>query len=177
VHFPEAVQSSNRTVQTWSHLSQSKDPPSPLKQTDFGDVKFWMKSSWNAYERAQRGATDGTAKKVKKRGRPEKETPDDDCDSPEPNTTHIYLETTGGIPVLKATLTQQSQKLHSLWATLNNYGLAPMVWGDADSVAVRFIDSAMLNEPAFFYLWLCDNNWKLKLWILRNYPSWVKTVR
>jgi hypothetical protein len=50
-----------------------------------------------------------------------------------------------------------------------------MVWGDADSVAVRFIDSAMLNKPTFFYLRLCNNNWKLKLWISRNYPSWVKT--
>ena len=49
-----------------------------------------------------------------------------------------------------------------------------MVWSEADSLAVRFVDSAMLNDPRFHYLRLCDNNWKLKHWISKNYPSWVR---
>jgi hypothetical protein len=89
---------------------------------------------------------------VKKRSRPEKETPDDDCDSLDPNTTHIYLETKDGVPVPKALVTQQGQKMWSLWATLRKHGLAPMVWSEADSLAVRFVDSAILNDPRFHYL-------------------------
>jgi len=166
-----AITSSN---QTWTHLPSTKDPPSPLNQDDFDNVNFWTKSSWNAYERAQKGATNGNAKKGKKRGRPEKETPDDDCDSLEPNTTHIYLEREDGIPVSKALITQQGQKMRSLWATLRKHGLAPMVWSEADSFAVRFVDSAILNDPRFHYLGLCDDNWKLKYWISKNYPSWVR---
>jgi hypothetical protein len=169
--LPQAVRSSN---QTWSHLPPTKDPPSPLNQRDFNDVKFWTKSSWNVHERAQRGATNGNAKKTKKRGRPEKETPDDDCDSLEPNTVHIYLETEDGVPVSKALITQQGQKIRSLWATLGKHGLAPMVWSEADSLAVKFVDSAMLNDPRFHYLRLCDDNWKIKHWISKNYPSWVR---
>jgi hypothetical protein len=166
-----AVTSSN---QTWTRLPTTKDPPSPLNQDDFNDVKFWTKSAWNAYERAQKGATNGNTKKGKKRGRPEKETPEDDCDSLEPNTAHIYLEKEDGIPVSKALITQQGQKLRSLWATLRKHGLAPMVWSEADSFAVNFIDSSILNDPRFHYLGLCDDNWKLKYWISKNYPSWVR---
>ncbi|KAI0279679.1 hypothetical protein BC826DRAFT_975786, partial [Russula brevipes] len=169
INFPQTVGSGS---QTWTHLPPSKDPPPPLNQTDFDDIKFWSKRSWNAYERAQRGATDGNAKKVKKRGRPEKETSDDDADSPEPNTTHIYLETEDGVPISKALVTQQGQKMRRLWATLSKHGLAPMVWSDADSLSVRFIDSSMLNDTKFHYLRLCDDNWKLKYWISKNYPSW-----
>ena len=166
-----AVTSSNKT---WTHLPSMKDPPSPLNRDNFDNIKFWTKSSWNAYERAQKGATNGNAKKGKKRGRPEKETPDDDCDSLEPNTTHIYLEKEDGIPVSKALITQQGQKLRSLWVTLRKHGLAPTVWGEADSFSVKFVDSAMLNDPRFHYLGLCDDNWKLKYWISKNYPSWVR---
>lgn len=135
---------------------------------------FWNKSSWNTYERAQRGATNGNAKRAKKRGRPEKETPDDDCDSLEPNSAHIYLETEGGVPVSKALVTQQGQKLHSLWATLGKYDFALDIWSEADSLTIRFVDSAILNDPKFHYLRLCDDNWKLKYWISKNYPSWVR---
>ena len=169
--LPQAVWASN---QTWSHLPSTKDPPLPLNQHDFDDVKFWTKSSWNVHERAQRGATNGNAKKTKKHGRPEKETPDDDCDSLEPNTAHIYLETEDGIPVSKVLITQQGQKIRSLWTTLGKHGLAPMVWSEADSLAVRFVDSAMLNDPRFHYLRLCDDNWKFKHWMSKNYPSWVR---
>jgi hypothetical protein len=171
MNFPQAFRSSN---QTWSHLPQTKDPPSPLDQNDFDSVKFWTKSSWNIHERAHRGATNGNAKKTKKRGRPEKETPDDDCDSLEPNTTHVYLEAEDGVPVSKALVTQQGQRMRSLWATLGKHGLAPTVWSEADSLAVSFVDSAILNEPRFRYLRLCDDNWKLKYWISKNYPSWVR---
>lgn len=160
--------------QTWTHLPTMKDPPSRLNRHDFDNVKYWTKSSWNVYERTQRGATNGNAKKTKKRGRPEKETPDDDCDSLEPNTAHVYLETEDGIPVSKALVTQQGQKMRSLWATLGKHGLAPMVWSEADSLAVRFVDSSILSDPRFDYLRLCDDNWKLKHWITKNYPSWVR---
>ena len=124
MNFPHAVRSTN---QTWSPLPLSKDPLSLLNRDNFGNVKFWTKSAWNTYERAQRGATNGTAKRVKKRGQPEKETPDDDCDSLDPNTAHIYLETEDGVPVAKAFVTQLGQKMRSLWATLDKHGLAPMV--------------------------------------------------
>jgi hypothetical protein len=49
-----------------------------------------------------------------------------------------------------------------------------MVWSKADSFAVKFVDSVMLNDPRFHYLGLCDDNWKLKYWISKNYPSWVR---
>jgi hypothetical protein len=49
-----------------------------------------------------------------------------------------------------------------------------MVWSEADSLAVRFVDLAILNDPRFHYLRLCDDNWKLKHWISKNYPSWVR---
>jgi hypothetical protein len=49
-----------------------------------------------------------------------------------------------------------------------------MGWSEADSLAVRFVDSAMLNDPRFHYLQLCNDNWKLKHWISKNYPSWVR---
>lgn len=160
--------------QTWTHLPSTKEPPPPLSQEDFDDIKFWTKSSWNAHERAQKGATNGNVRKGKKRGRPEKETPDDDCDSQEPNTAHIYLEKEDGVPVSKALITQQGRKMRSLWATLSKHGMAPTVWSEADSLAVTFIDSAMLNDPRFNYLRLCDDNWKLKHWISKNYPSWVR---
>jgi hypothetical protein len=169
--FPQATGSSN---QSWTHLPPTKDPPPPLNRNDFDGVKFWSKSHWNIYDRAQKGATNGNAKKARKSGRPEKETPDDDGDSLEPNTTHIYLETEEGIPVSKALVTKQGQKIRSLWATLSKYGHAPMIWSEADSHTVRFIDSAMLNEPSFHYLRLCDDNWKLRHWISKNYLSWVK---
>jgi len=113
-----AIASSN---QTWMHLLSMKDPPSPLNQDNFDNIKFWTKSSWNGYERAQKGGMNGNAKKGKKCSRPEKETPDDDCNSLEPNTTHIYLEKEDGIPVSKALITQQGQKMHSLWATLQTW--------------------------------------------------------
>jgi hypothetical protein len=170
-NFPRVVQSNNWT---WTHLPLTKDLPPPLHQNDFSGVKFWTKSSWNTHERGQRGATNGNAKKAKKCGRPEKETHDDDCDSLEPNTKHIYLETEDGVPVSKALVTQQGQKMRSLWATLSKHGLAPMVWSEADSLAVMFVDSAILNDPRFSYLRLCDDNWKLKYWVSKNYPSWVK---
>ena len=171
MNFPQAVRSSN---QTWSHLPTLKDPPPPLEQDNFPDVKFWSRASWNIYEREQRGATNGNAKKVKKRGRPDKETGDDDCDLFEPTTTHVYLETEDGTPVSKALVTQQGQKLRSLWATLGKHGLAPMVWSEADSLTVTFVDSAILNDSRFHYLRLCDDNWKLRHWISKNYPSWVR---
>lgn len=170
-NFPQADRLHNHS---WSPLPLTKDPPSPLNRNEFSDVRFWTKSSWNAHERTQRGATNGNAKVMRKRGRPEKETPDDDCDSLEPNTAHVYLEAEDGVPVSKALVTQQGQKMRSLWATLGKYGLAPMVWSEADSLAVRFIDSAILNESRFHYLRLCDDNWKLKHWISKNYPSWVR---
>lgn len=151
-----------------------KDLPSPLNWINFREVKFWTKSSWNIYEKAHRGATNRNANKVKKHGRPEKETPNDNCDSLEPKSTHVYLEAEDGIPVSKAVITQQGQKMCRLWATLNNHGLALMVWSDADSLTVMFVDSAMLNNQRFHYLQLCDDNWKLKYWISKNYPSWVK---
>jgi len=166
-----AVTSSN---QTWMHLPSMKGPPSPLNQDDFDNVKFWTKSSWNAYERAQKGATNGNAKKGKKHGWPEKETPDDNCNSLEPNTMHIYLEKEDSILVSKALITQQGQKMCSLWATLHKHGLAPMVWSKADSFTVKFVDSVILNDSRFHYLGLCNDNWKLKYWISKNYPSWVQ---
>ena len=171
MNFPQTARLSN---QTWTHLPPTKDPPSPLDWHDFDDVKFWTKSSWNIYERSQRGATNGNAKRAKKRGRPEKETPDDDGDSLEPNTTHIYLEEEDGIPVSKALVTQQGQKMRSLWATLGKHGLAPTVWSEADSLTIQFVDSSILTDPRFHYLRLCDDNWKLKHWISKNYPSWVR---
>ena len=64
--------------------------------------------------------------------------------------------------------------MRSLWATLDKHGLAPMVWSEADSLAVMFVDSAMLNDPRFHYLRLCNDNWKLKHWISKNYPSWAR---
>jgi hypothetical protein len=106
--LPQAVCSSN---QTWMHLSLTKDPPSLLNQHNFDDVKFWTKSSWNIYERAQRGVMNENAKRTKKCGRPEKETPNYDCDSLEPNTTHIYLETEDSVPMSKALITQQGQEM------------------------------------------------------------------
>jgi hypothetical protein len=171
LNSPQAVHSSSHSR---SHLPPTKDLPSPFNQTDFGHVKFWTKSSWNVYERGKRGATNGNARKAKKRGRPEKETPDDDGDTLEPNTMHIYLETEDGVPVSKALVTQQGQKLRSLWATLSKHDLAPKRWREADSLAVMFVDSAVLNDARFRYLRLCDNNWKLKYWISKNYPSWVR---
>jgi hypothetical protein len=138
--------------QSWSHLPPSKDPPVPLNWNDFDAVKFWSKSLWNAHERAQTGATNGNTKKARKRSQPEKETPDDGCDSLEPNTTHTYLKAEDGVPVSKALVTQQGQKLRSIWATLGKHGLAPMVWSEADSLTVRFIDSAVLNDSRFHYL-------------------------
>jgi len=89
---------------------------------------------------------------VKKCGRPEKETPNDDCDSLDPNTAHIYLETEDSVPMAKAFVTQLRQKMRSLWATLDKHGLAPMVWSEADSLTVKFVDSAMLNDSRFNYL-------------------------
>jgi hypothetical protein len=118
--------------------------------------------------------TNRNAKRAKKHGQPEKETPDDDCDSLEPNTAHIYLEIEDGIPISKALVMQQGQKMHSLWATLSKHGLASMVWSEADSLVVRFVDLAVLNNPRFHYLQLCNNNWKLKHWISKNHPSWVR---
>ncbi|KAI0282449.1 hypothetical protein BC826DRAFT_1110770 [Russula brevipes] len=171
MQFPQATGSSN---QSWTHLPPTKDPPAPLSRNDFDGVKFWSKSIWNTHERAQKGATDGNSRKARKRGRPEKENPDDDGDSLEPNTTHVYLETEEGIPVSKELVTRQGQRIRCLWATLSKHGLAPMVWSDADSHAVRFIESTMLNDPRFHYLRLCDDNWKLRYWISKNYPSWVR---
>ncbi|KAF8229218.1 hypothetical protein L208DRAFT_1287493 [Tricholoma matsutake] len=156
------------------HLPSTKDPPSPLNQDEFDNVKFWTKSSWNTYERAQKGATNGNAKKGKKHGWPEKETPNDNCNSLEPNTAHIYLENEDGIPVSKVLITQQGQKMCSLWMTLHKHDLAPKVWSKVDSFAVRFVDLAILNDPRFHYLGLCNNNWKLKYWVSKNYPSWVQ---
>jgi hypothetical protein len=165
MNFPQAVQSSS---QTWSHLPPAKDLPSPLHHNDFDGVRFWTKSSWNTHERAQKGATNGNARKVKKRGRPEKETLDNNCDSLEPNTTHVYLETKDGVPVSKALVTQQGQKMCSLWATLDKHGLVLTIWSEADSLALMFVDSAILNDHRFRYLRLCDDNWKLKYWISKN---------
>jgi hypothetical protein len=124
----------------------------PLNQHDFDDIKFWTKSSWNVYERGQRGATNGNAKKAQKHGQPEKETPDNDCNSLEPNAVHIYLETEDGVPVSKVLIMQQGQKVRSLWATLGKHGLTLMVWSEVDSLVVRFVDSGMLNNPRFHYL-------------------------
>jgi len=49
-----------------------------------------------------------------------------------------------------------------------------MVWSEADSLAVRFVDSTILNDPRFHYLRLCDDNWKLRYWASKNYPSWIR---
>lgn len=129
---------------------------------------------WNIYKKEQRGATNRNAKKGKKCGHLENKTPDDNCNSLEPNTTHIYFETEGGVSVSKSLITQLGQKMQSLWATIGKHSLAPMIWSEADSLAVRFVDSAILNDPRFRYLCLCDDNWKLKHWIAKNYPSWVR---
>jgi len=64
--------------------------------------------------------------------------------------------------------------MHSLWVTLGKHGLVLMVWSKADSLVVGFVDSVVLNNSRFNYLQLCDNNWKLKYWISKNYPSWVR---
>ena len=133
--------------QSWTHLPLTDNPPSLLNEDDFDNVKFWKKALWNTYERAQKDATNGNVTKGKKQGQPEEETPDDNCDSVEPNTMHIYLETEDGIPVLKALITQQGWKMHSVWATLHQYSVAPMVWHDVDSLTARFMDSMMLNDP------------------------------
>ena len=74
----------------------------------------------------------------------------------------------------KTLITQQGQKIRSLWTTLGKHGPAPMVWSEVDSLVVRFVDSAMLNDPRFHYLQLCNDNWKLKHWMLKIYPSWVR---
>ena len=171
MNFPPTVQSGH---QTWTPLPPTQEPPSQLDRSKFSSVKFWTRSSWNAYERDRKGGTNGNAKKGNKRGRPEKETPDDDGNSLEPNTTHIYLEGEDGTPVSKALIMQQGQKLRSIWTTLNMHGLAPAAWSDAASFAVRFVESSILNDPRFCYLRLCDDNWKLNYWIAKNYPSWVR---
>lgn len=54
------------------------------------------------------------------------------------------------------------------------HGLAPAAWSDAASFAVHFVESLILNDPQFCYLQLCNNNWKLNYWIVKNYPSWVR---
>ena len=149
VNSHQSIQLNN---QAWFHLPQMKEPPLPLNWNDFRNVRYWTRSLWNVYERAQRGATDGNAKKVKKCSQPEKETPKDDCDSLELNTTYVYLETEYGVPVSKALVTQQGQKLRSLWATLSKHGLAPMVWSEADSFALNFVDSAILTDSRFYFL-------------------------
>ena len=113
-------------------------------------------------------------KKGMKCGQPEKETPDNDGNSLEPNTTHIYLEGEDGTPVSKALIIQQGQKLHSIWTTLNMHGLAPTAWSDVASFAVCFVESSILNNLQFCYLQLCNDNWKLNYWIAKNYPSWVR---
>ena len=132
----------------------------------------YTKSAHNKKE--QRGVTNGNAKKGKKCGHPENKTPDDNCNSLEPNTTHIYFETEGSVLMSKSLIMQLGQKMLSLWATIGKHSLAPMIWSEADSLAVRFVNSAILNDPRFHYLHLCDDNWKLKHWITKNYPSWVR---
>ena len=54
------------------------------------------------------------------------------------------------------------------------HGLALTAWSDAASFAVRFVESSILNDPQFCYLQLCDDNWKLNYWIVKNYLSWVR---
>ena len=164
----------------WSHLLLTKDPPSPLNHNNFNDVRFWTKSSWNSYKRAQRGTTNGNAKKVKKSGQQEKETLNDNCNSLEPNTMHAHLPWNWGRhPCPKGTgdiaRPKDAQSLGNSW----------QAWPHADGLercrqpCCKVCRFHILNDPRFHYLRLCSNNWKLKYWTSKNYPlgDWVTHTR
>src|SRR5688572_17344372 len=98
--------------------------PAPLDSAEYKKVNFWKKRLYTSKQGKSKGITDGNATSLKKRGRPGRQSDNEELnESADPNATHTYPETEEGIPVSWATLARMSQKARSIFQTLASWGI------------------------------------------------------
>ncbi|KAI9465901.1 hypothetical protein BJY52DRAFT_1220611 [Lactarius psammicola] len=145
--------------------------PTPWKRNEHPDVTIWMKREFAlAAAKARKGETSGdpsdVAKTKAKVGRPSKKDQE--------GHKYIYLQGRDGIPISVETLGKMSVKARSIWDFLLTKGKAPPQFGKMPWDAWDLYARAMLTDPEFDFLLLCDDaTWKLREWSTQNYSGWA----
>ena len=148
--------------------------PTAKKCVDCPLVSQWTQKEFRRtlvqHTNTQHGDTDGSAISSQTKGKcgcPCKDAKDDG------KTTHFYLETMEGLPVLDEVITEMSHKACMLWRMLHKDGMALQTFGQISMKAWEYYSIMMLADNAFNFLLLCnDSKWKLWEWSTRSYPSW-----
>ena len=155
-----------------------------LSRGQYPSVKYWTRSAYNRARRKDKGNTNALAIACPKRGRPCRAAEDDsdeeadnadtswDCLDPNKMPKHPYIETEDGRPASREILCAIGIKARRIWQTLAGKGLAPTKWSLVTDAVHEYFTQEMLSS--FMELRLCENNWKLQLWITRSYSSWYQ---
>lgn len=147
--------------------------PTPWKRGDNPEVTIWMKREYpRTMSDAPKGESSGdssdAARTKPKVGRPSKK------DQLEANHTHVYLQGRDGVPVSAEMLGKLSLKARSVWDFLLSKKLAPTTFSKMSWNAWDLYARAMLTDPEFDFLLLCDDaQWKLREWSTQNYSGWA----
>jgi hypothetical protein len=154
--------------------------PEALTQVQYPAVKFWRRAEYNRECKKNKGNTNALATARPKHGRPRALEYDSDdpnnisWDPLDPNKIpkHPYIETVNRCPASRETLSAIGTKVRRIWQTFLEKGIAPVNWGQVTHHACEYFNQEMLNT--FIKFRLCENNWKLDLWISRSYSSWYQ---
>ncbi|KAI9464988.1 hypothetical protein BJY52DRAFT_1221103 [Lactarius psammicola] len=145
--------------------------PTPWKRNEYPKVTIWMKREFAlAAAKARKGESSGdpsdVAKTKAKVGRPSKKDQE--------GHKYIYLQGRDGVPISVETLGKMSVKARSIWDFLLTKGKAPPQFGKMPWDAWDLYACAMLTDPEFDFLLLCDDaTWKLQEWFIQNYSGWA----
>ncbi|KAH9047776.1 hypothetical protein EDB84DRAFT_1575085 [Lactarius hengduanensis] len=150
--------------------------PTPWKRDEHPEVTLWMKREWARVAKALALAHKGessrdspdVAKAKPKVGRPSKK------DQEDADHKYLYLQGRDGVKISAEKVSKMSIKAKSVWDFLHSKKMAPPQFGKMEWPAWDLYARAMLTDPEFDFLLLCDDaTWKLREWTIQNYSSWA----
>jgi hypothetical protein len=139
----------------------------PLKQSDYPEIKFWFKRDWTAYEKDHTGEfqVDGSGQRGGQQGRVQS--------SKGVNVTMRYVELANGEIISGDRASEMRRFARSIWVLFGSKGSPPPTWGAANVECRKQYCHEMTNR--FPELSLCEFDWKAEQIATDNYPSWHNT--
>ena len=139
----------------------------PPKQTDYPNIKFWFKREWTKYcneLKVAQASVDNPDTSTGVRGKSRA--------AEGINVMMLYIETEDGRPVDGDVASDIREAARSIWTKLDDVGIAPARWGQANLKIKREYLSKMVE--LFPYIGLCHQGWKAHQVATDFYPKWYK---
>lgn len=139
--------------------NQEFSAPTPLRQEDYPNIKFWYKRQWTAFSNDHpTNATSGPQARGRSRA------------AQGINVSMQYVEFEDGTVINGDRATEIRKFARAIWVSVSKTGAPPSKWGQADIQTRQQYVSAMGTR--FPELRFCDLEWKIDQIATDNYPSW-----